>query len=252
VSTDLKRELGTALGSSCTTLYDLMEVYTAINQYGLRRDLHFIRRVVDRYGNVLEDHTDPGDPTLDFAARLDRAYVKLVAPRRRALDQQTAFLTLSLMKNVVKYGTGIGASKVNEFIAGKTGTTDDSYDAWFMAFTRNLVTGVWVGHDQKERPLGINEQGGRTALPIWVDFMSAALRDYTAKPSKKVEHPDFPPPMGVVKVTIDPDSGLLSRPENARAVDEWYRAGSEPTEFAPDQAILNPDQNGIWDADTPL
>jgi penicillin-binding protein 1A len=252
ISSPLKRELGTALGSSCTTLYDLMEVYTAINQYGLRRDLHFVRRVVDRYGNILEDHTDPGDPMLELATRLDRGYLKLVTPRKRALDAQTAFITLSLMKNVVKYGTGVGASRVNDFIAGKTGTTDDSYDAWFIAFTKNLVTGVWVGHDQKERPLGVSEQGGRTALPIWVDYMKQALTDFTVKPPKRIDHPDFPPPVGVVKVKIDPDTGLLARPDSSRAVEEWYRAGSEPTDLAPDKNVLDPNAGNIWEDDTQL
>ncbi len=252
ISTPLKRELGTALGSSCTTLIDLMNVYTTINQYGERRDLIFVRRVVDRYGNVLEDNSAPSDPALDFGSRLDRAYVKLVTPKRQALDRQTAFITLSLLRNVITGGTGIGATAIGQVIAGKTGTTNDSYDAWFMAFTHDMVTGVWVGHDKKERPLGVNEQGGRTALPIWVDFMGKALMDYSQNPAKKVVHPDFDPPSGVVRVAIDPDTGLLARPGSGRAVLEYYRAGSEPDKVSPDKAILNADQIDVYGADTPL
>jgi len=252
LATPLKRELGTALGSSCTTLFDLMNVYTTLNQYGERRDLTFIRRVVDRYGNIIEDNTAPSDPTIDLAGRLDRAYVKLVEPVRQALDRQTAFLMISLMRNVITSGTGMGAQAAGQITAGKTGTTNDSYDAWFMGFTHDLVTGVWVGHDKKERPLGVNEQGGRTALPIWVDFVSHFLVDHTKATPSKIAHPDFDPPFGVVRIAIDPDTGLLARPGSARSVLEYYRAGSEPTEVAPDKAKLNPDEVDPYGADQQL
>lgn len=252
ITSKLKRELGTALGSSCTTLMELINVYVAINQYGARRDVRFIRRVVDRYGNVLEDNTVPWDPTLDLGSRLDRAYRHLVTPVQQVLDPQTAFLMVSLLKNVVESGTGIGASRIGQVVAGKTGTTNDSYDAWFMGFTRNLVTGVWVGHDKKERPLGINEQGGRTALPLWVDFVDAALMDRSVSPWKRIVHGEFPPPPGVVQVAIDSDTGLLARPHSGRAVLEYYRLGSEPTDFTPDKALLNPNEMDVFKADTPL
>jgi penicillin-binding protein 1A len=252
MTTPLKRELGTALGSSCTTLKELMTVYTTLNQYGERRDLTFIRRVVDRYGNVIEDNSAPWDPTLDLTSRLDRGYLRLVTPERRALDEQTAFLMISLLKNVITAGTGIGVSWLGQPMAGKTGTTNDSYDAWFMAFTHDLVTGVWVGHDKKERPLGVSEQGGRTALPIWGDYMSKVLVDYTQKPPKKLVHSDFDPPLGVVQVAIDPDSGLLARPGTPGSVREWYRQGSEPTQVAPDKAIFDPNQIDPYQLDTPL
>jgi penicillin-binding protein 1A len=251
LSTPLKRELGTAIGSSCTTLYDLMNVYTTLSQYGERRDLTFIRRVVDRYGNVIEDESASSDPTLDLLSRLDRSYMELVTPRREALDPQTAFLTVSLLKNVIQEGTGIGARGLGQPLAGKTGTTNDSYDAWFFGFTKDFVAGVWVGHDKKERPLGVNEQGGRTALPIWVDFAAKVFTDYTRKPPAKIEHPDFNPPFGVVQVAIDPDTGLLARPGAPRKVVEWYRQGSEPTEETPDKTKFNPDVDDPWRIDTP-
>ncbi len=249
LTTPLKRELGTAIGSSCTTLEALLTAYTTLNQYGKRRDLHFIRRVVDRYGNVLEDHSDPADPMLTFADRLDRGYAKLVNPRKRALDAPTAFLTISLMKNVIKNGTGMGASRLGWHLAGKTGTTNDSYDAWFLAFTRNVVAGAWVGHDQKERPLGVSEQGGRTALPIWVDFMVNAMRDHTVDPPKRIIEPDFPPPFGVIRASIDPVTGRLARPNAQHSVVEWYRQGSEPTDYAPDKAVFEPGEYTPWEID---
>jgi penicillin-binding protein 1A len=249
ITTHLKRELGTAIGSSCTTLYDLIHVYIAINQYGLRRDLHYIRRVVDRYGNILQDSTVPWDPTLDYGSRIDRAYARLVTPEQRALDEQTAFLILRLLRNVVEDGTGIAASRTGHVVAGKTGTTNDAFDAWFMGFTKKLVTGVWVGHDKKERPLGVSEQGGRTALPIWVGYNVPFLKDYTAKPPAKIPQGNFDPPTGIVAKTIDPETGLLARPGAERKVIEYYRTGTEPTEYAPDKRYFDPNQTNIWGVD---
>lgn len=251
LTTPVKRELGTALGSSCTTLANLISVYTTINRYGERQDLHFIRKIVDRYGNVLEDHRHPSDPTLGFAARVDRAYATLVEPRMRALDRPSTFLTVSLMRNVVRGGTATMAQRIGAPVAGKTGTTDDSYDAWFMGFTRNLVSGVWVGHDKKERPLGVSEQGGRTALPIWVEYMGKSLRDYRSKPYRRINDGEFPPPVGVVRKAIDPETGLLARPDS-RAVSEYYRVGSAPTDYTPDKAVLDPRVVDPWDAQAPL
>ena len=252
IASPLKRELGTALGSSCTTLMDLINLYVTLNQYGARRELHFIRQVVDRFGNVLEDNTVPWDPTLDLAARLDRSYLQVAVPTRQALDPQTAFVMVRLLRNVVDSGTGIGASRIGQMVAGKTGTTNDSYDAWFMGFTRKMVTGVWVGHDKKERPLGVNEQGGRTALPLWVDFMQNALLDHSVSPARRIVHGEFEPPPGITAVVIDPESGMLARPNVTRTVTEYYRSGTEPTDFSPDKAVLNPTQIDVFNADTPL
>ena len=252
IASVMKRELGTALGSSCTTLMELINLYVTLSRYGERRDLHFIRRVVDRFGNVLEDNTAPWDLSLDLASRLDRAYLQVVTPPRQMLDPQTAFIMVRLLRNVVDSGTAVGASHIGQMVAGKTGTTNDSYDAWFMGFTRLMVTGVWVGHDKKERPLGVGEQGGRTALPLWVDFMQNALVDYEASPAKRIVHGEFLPPPGVVQVSIDPESGMLARPNATRTVREFYRAGTEPTDFSPDKAVLNATEIDVFKADTPL
>ncbi len=252
ISTPMKRELGTALGSSCTTLMDLMTMYVTLANYGERRENVLVRRVVDRYGNLIEDSTVSWDPTIDFSSRIDRAFRRVVTPPRQVLDVPTAFVTVSLLKNVVAAGTGIGASRIGQIVAGKTGTTNDSYDAWFMGFTRFMVTGVWVGHDRKERPLGVNEQGGKTALPLWVDLMQNALVDHTVSPPRRIVHGDFVPPPGVISVSIDPDTGLLARPNSGRTVSEWYREGTEPTEYTPDKAVLNPSEVDVFKADSPF
>lgn len=248
IRTPMKRELGTAIGSSCTTLLDLTTAYTTLNRYGERIPLRFIRRVVDRYGNVLEDQSSSSDPSVPLASRLDRAFHEFSAPARQVMEPQTAFLTVSLLQNVIRGGTGTRAKRLEIPVAGKTGTTNDAYDAWFMAFTRKRITGVWVGHDQKERPLGVSEQGGRTAAPIWVDYMDRALTDYTGVLQQRIQHGVFPPPSGVVRVAIDPDTGLLARP-GGRSVSEYFRSGSEPTRTTPDERFVQPDSATIFDVD---
>ena len=147
-----------------------MKVYATINQGGLYREPIFIRRVVSRDGLVLEDGSHPMDPTSTWRERLDAAYRQWSSPEYRPLDTATSFVMTSLLENVVKNGTAVAASRIGFPVAGKTGTTNDSYDAWFMGYSSNLVTGVWVGHDTKERPLGIGEYGGKTALPIWMRY----------------------------------------------------------------------------------
>ena len=252
ITTQLKRELGTALGSSCTTLMEMMNVYVTLNRMGERHEPVLIRRVVDRFGNVLDDHSAPQDPTLDWASRLERGWRKVVAPPQQVLDPASTFITVSLMRDAVNYGTGIGASRIGQQVAGKTGTTNDSFDAWFMGFTPNIVTGVWVGFDRNERPLGVGEGGGKTALPIWVDSMDNNLVDHSVSPARRLVDGTFAPPPGVVEVRIDPETAMLARPGEGRSVMEWYRAGTEPTEMAPDKAILNPVDIDMFKADAPF
>ena len=252
LQTPLKRELGTALGSSCTTLYDLIHVYTTINQYGVRRPVRFIKRVVDRFGNVLEDYSPSWDPALDLASRLDRAYEALIEPEARALDKQTAFIMISLLQNVVRNGTATRASHTGYPVAGKTGTTNDSFDGWFMGFTPKIVTGAWVGHDKKERPLGVSEYGGRTALPMWLYYMVPTLKDYRGAKTIPVEQGSFNPPMGVVRASIDPETGFLARPDSGRGVLEYYRAGTAPTEYTPDQKVFDAGELNPFEIDNEL
>lgn len=252
IQSELKRELGTALGSSCTTMEQLLNVYVTLNQNGKRRPLKFVRRVIDRDGTVLSDTSAYQDSVANLATQLDKAYEQVVTPEARALDAPTAFITTSLLANVVKRGTGTGAANLGVPVAGKTGTTNDSYDAWFMGYTPGLVTGVWVGHDKKERPLGVGEYGGKAALPIWVHFMSKALRDYTAPKKALIETDGFRPPPGVVQVAIDPETGLLARPDSTRSVYEYYRSGTAPTDYTPDKVVIDPTEMSLFDADTPL
>ena len=252
IRTPLKKELGTALGSSCTTLSDLMKVYATLNQGGLYRDPIFIRRVVSRDGLVLEDGSHPMDPTSTWRERLDAAYRQWSTPEYRPLDTATAFVMTSLLENVVKNGTAVAASRIGFPVAGKTGTTNDSYDAWFMGYSSNLVTGVWVGHDTKERPLGIGEYGGKTALPIWMRYNRKYYLDFSESKVRLKPPAAFTPPPSVVEVKIDPETGYLARETTERSVMEYFRKGTEPTEFTPDVTEFDPNEFNIFETDVPL
>jgi penicillin-binding protein 1A len=199
LSTPVKRELGSAIGSSCTTLWDLANVYSLLDRYGERRTLTFVKRVLDREGRVLEDHSAPTDAFVPLSTRLAAAVAAVQAPGDRAMDERSAYITVHLLQEVATVGTGAQAARLGKPAAGKTGTTNDSFDTWFLGFTRDLFTGVWLGYDKNETPLARYETGGRAALPIWLATMQAALRE---RPQ-----PEFPVPDGIAFVRIDPRDG---------------------------------------------
>ena len=152
------------------------------------------------------------------------------------IEPQTAWLIRSMMGDVIRYGTGRRALALNRNdLAGKTGTTNDQRDTWFAGFNDQLVTTVWVGMDSNES-LGRNEQGGRTALPIWVDFMETALADLPETSS--------PLPVGIVQASIDPATGLRARPGNPDAIREWFKSGHLP-ELQPALSEQQSDQDNV-------
>jgi penicillin-binding protein 1A len=142
---------------------------------------------------------------------------------RQAIRPETAYVVVSMMKSVVESGTARAAApKLQRPAAGKTGTSDDVRDAWFVGFTPELLAAVWVGFDEK-RVLGRGEEGARTALPIWIDFMTKAL---AGRPMS-----DFEQPAGVVVARIDPATGLLA-PPGSDGIEEVFLDGTAPTETA--------------------
>lgn len=136
-----------------------------------------------------------------------------IALAPRAIDERTAFLVSSMMRDVVKRGTATAAKVIErEDIGGKTGSTNDHRDAWFSGFGGNLVTTVWVGKDNF-KPLGYGEYGGRAALPIWISFMKETLKD--------IPQNDLTPPAGVVTASISASGNLL--PEGAGGLTEYFK-----------------------------
>jgi penicillin-binding protein 1A len=143
-----------------------------------------------------------------------------IAIADRAISAQNAYLVRSLMMDVVRRGTGVRAMQLGRRdLAGKTGTTNEQRDAWFSGYNDQLVASVWVGFDSHD-PLGAQEQGGRAALPIWIEFMRVALDGV----------PDVPPvmPDGLAQARIDPDTGLLVPPDRADAIMEIFQADHLP------------------------
>jgi penicillin-binding protein 1A len=141
-----------------------------------------------------------------------------IAPR--VLSPQTAFLMNSMMRDVVKHGTGRGALVLGRNdLAGKTGTTNDQRDAWFSGFNRDVVTIAWVGFDTPQ-PLGNRETGARAALPMWIKYMREALRD---QPEASLEQPP-----GIVSVLIDPETGNLAGSSSSEAVFEYFLEDQVP------------------------
>ena len=227
ITSPVKPELGSALGSSCTTPWDLVNVYAVIDRYGERRPSTLVKRVLDRDGRILEDHTAPTDPWVPLSTRIAAGYAEARAERPRVLDERAAYVLVHLLGEVATVGTGAQASRLGKPAAGKTGTTNDSFDTWFLGFTRGHVAGVWLGFDKNEQPLGRAETGGRAALPIWLGYMQAALRD---RPQ-----PHFPIPEGVVFQRVDPATGKALAPFATGGILQPFVAGTEPQPEATDQ-----------------
>ena len=199
----LPRNLSIALGSAEVTPLELVRAYGVFATLGKRFEPIFITRVTDLNGNPLEF----GGTRPDF---------------RRVLSPSTAFVVTSMMQTVVQRGTGRKALELGRPVAGKTGTTNDTHDAWFIGFTPDMLAGVWVGFDS-ERSLGPKQTGGRAAAPIWTSFMKTALEGRPVV--------DFPVPEDVVFAQIDRATGLRAN-SGSDAELEVFAKGSEPRAYA--------------------
>ncbi|HKJ87653.1 MAG TPA: penicillin-binding transpeptidase domain-containing protein, partial [Gammaproteobacteria bacterium] len=142
----------------------------------------------------------------------------------RVLSPQVNYQMVSLMRGVVERGTGWRVKKLGLPLAGKTGTSNDQRDAWFMGFSNDLVVGSFVGFDQP-KTLGNHETGSRAAAPIWVDFMRQALKGRDVH--------KFRQPEGVVNVRIDAKTGKLAAPWSKKTLFEYFRKGNAPTQTPP-------------------
>lgn len=156
-------------------------------------------------------------------------------PPRETIPAEVAYQVTSLMQSVVEDGTARRVKALDRPVAGKTGTTNEARNAWFIGFTPDLVAGVWVGFDNND-PLGPAETGGRAAIPIWLDFMKTMVRDQPAR--------DFVPPPAIVFAYVDPKTGKLAPPELDGARNEPFIIGTEPTEFVDSAA---PRDRMMWE-----
>ena len=189
--------LPVALGAAEATLLEMTSAYSVFPNQGVRMKPYSIIKVTDRQGNVLEENRpEPKD----------------------AIRADTAFVMTNLLRGVVQRGTAAKASALNWPLAGKTGTTDDYTDAWFIGFDPDITIGVWLGLDLK-KPIGRNQTGSEAALPIWIDVMKAWIGD-------RKDAPKFEPPGNIVFMLVD--KGGTSSEGVPGAISEAFIAGTQP------------------------
>ncbi len=203
ITSEIGRNLSIALGSSGVSVLELVNAYSVFSNLGYYIEPVFITKILDRDGNELE------------TARL---------VRKKVIDMTTAYIMTSLMESVVKYGTATRIQALNRPVAGKTGTTNNLFDAWFLGYTPRYTTGVWVGLDQ-EASLGKGETGSRAAAPIWLEYMKKALDGKPVRP--------FTVPEGIVFARIDARTGLLPSEASRETIFECFKEGTVPTEYTP-------------------
>jgi penicillin-binding protein 1A len=188
-----------ALGAGDETLIEMTSAYSVFPNQGVRMAPYSILKVTDREGNLLEENR----PEPQDAIRADTAYVMT-----------------TLLRGVVLHGTAVKASAIDWPIAGKTGTTDDFSDAWFLGFDPDITLGVWVGYDQK-KPLGQGMTGAEAALPIWMEIFKTWIGD-------RKDQPKFEPPGNIVFVAVDKTTGNAADAGAPGAINEAFIAGTQP------------------------
>lgn len=220
ISSPLDAVPSIALGACGVSLLELNAVFAVFNNGGYRVEPIYVTKVVDRDGNVIEENM----PKLE-----------------RVISEETAYIMTSLMESVVNSGTGTRVKAIGRPAAGKTGTTNDYIDAWFMGFVPQLNTGVWVGFDD-EKSLGKYETGSKAASPIWLAYMKEAVKDLPVEV--------FPIPEGVVFAHIDPETGGPVTDESMGSVIECFKPDNMPEETA--ETILPEEGSRFWKEDLGL
>lgn len=217
IRSPLTRYLSLALGSSDVTLFELTSAYTVFANHGTKLGPVSILMITDSSGRVL--YTNDALP------------IQVMKP-------ETSYLITNLLRGVIERGTGWKARELGRPAAGKTGTTNDYRDAWFMGYTPNLVAGVWVGYDD-HRSIGPKETGARTALPIWLAFMKKANAERDAE--------DFSVPEGLIFKQVDPKTGLLSTDNCSSSIREAFLPGTEPRRYCDEATTFIVEESQIKD-----
>ncbi len=202
ITEPMPRNLTLALGSLSITPLELVTAYAPFANGGIKVTPSAIKYITDSRGRILESNEPPGVPVI---------------------SPDTAFLITSMLEDVINYGTGHEAKSLGGLVAGKTGTTNDYKDAWFVGYSPSLVAGVWVGFDDM-KPLGHGEVGGVAATPVWTRFMRYALSKY---PSGGFGAP----PEDIVSYTVDAKTGQIIQVPVVNApgtYQEYFKKGSEP------------------------
>jgi len=208
ITSPLSNNLSIALGSSGVTLHELVAAYSVFANGGKKMDPIPVRFIKDRNDQII------------FTPQQES---------HQAISPGLAYIITNLMQSVVQRGTAKEIKVLNRPVAGKTGTTNDYVDAWFMGFTPELVTGVWVGKDRDE-PLGVNETGNRTAIPIWLQYMQEALE------GKPVQN--FPVADDVVFMRVNLDTGLSTSFNDPNSRFEVFLKDNQPNKSEIVQGLI--------------
>jgi penicillin-binding protein 1A len=218
IESHLDEDLTLGLGSSALTPMELARSYAVLANGGVRVLPTYINKILDRDGKVIESN-DPAD----FPGGPQAGQKLIGQSRNRVISPETAYLTTNLMESVVQQGTGWRAKTLKRPVAGKTGTTNDLKDAWFIGYTQQLLAATWVGYDQ-ERPLGKRETGSQAAAPAWVAFMLKATEGMPIE--------QFPVPDNIEFRPIDPMTGLLAPEDSPEIVIEAFAPNTSPVRYA--------------------
>jgi penicillin-binding protein 1A len=231
ISSPLGRNLSLSLGSSEVTPLEITRAYGVFPARGMLFDSVFVTKITDRFGNVI----------FDYETQKPNAV-------KRAIDENSAFVMAHMMRGVVEHGTGYKVKELGRPAAGKTGTSNDQMDTWFIGYTPRWVCGVWVGFDQK-KTIGPKETGGVVAAPIWLAFMkrflereqnqSAQVLEQQARSEAELlgidfrapqssEQLDFAVPDGVEPFWVYKGSGVKASEGASGAIVEYFVKGTEP------------------------
>nr|WP_243433947.1 MULTISPECIES: penicillin-binding protein 1A [Pseudomonas] len=235
---DLPRNLSLALGTATLTPMEIATGWSTFANGGYKITPYIIDKIESRNGEMLFSANPPSVPTGDTTSsgiaapehsftvntvageNPIQAPVQTPAVAERIIDGRTTYILNSMLQDVIKLGTGRRALSLGRTdLAGKTGTTNESKDAWFSGYNADYVTTVWTGFDQPES-LGRREYGGTVALPIWINFMGAALKD---KPAHTQAEPE-----GILSLRVDPVSGRAATPGTPNAYFELFKSEDTP------------------------
>ena len=220
IESPLAPDLSLALGSSGLSLMEITRAYAVFANGGMLVKPIYVKRILDRNGEIIEENQ---------------------TETVQAIPKETAFLMTDLLRAVITEGTGWRIRAMKRPAAGKTGTTNDLKDAWFLGYTPGLVTGVWVGYDDA-KDMGKSETGSRAASPIWLGFMSETLKETPVK--------DFKVPEGIVFTKIDAKTGLLAGRYSKKTVFQSFKEGTEPKKYSPKPASAKLSSFSQFDMDS--
>lgn len=219
ISKDLPTTMAAALGAYETTPLQMATAYSMLVNGGRKVNATLIDRIQDRYGRTIFRHNSIKCSACLLKKWDGQKMPELPDTREQVITKESAFQVVSMMQGVVQRGTGRRVLAVGRPLAGKTGTTNDVVDAWFVGMSPDMVVATWVGFE-KSHSLGYREEGGRTAAPIFRDFMKKALKGPELK---------FIPPKGLVAIRVGLDNGAESK-AGRRVIYEYFKVGKKPGE----------------------